>query len=199
MTVEIPQYGLRAYSLLFSRHGEKGRFGQSELDWLLSQSMKKKTFSLLLRSGWIEKRGRNAYSCTSPAKAITGILEFKLMKVIHTAQKEYAFSGLSSIEIWSDYAYTLRSIEKSPYFIKVLKKDIAYWKDFFGRNRIQHYMGSGSAIGEYVILNPVGSLEFQEKDGICVEPLPQAMEIAKSNEIYRYAFEYMKKKYGDKI
>jgi len=198
MTIEIPQYGLRAYALLFSKHGEKGKFRQSELDWILSQSMKKKIFSLLMRSGWIEKDERDYYTCTNPAKAISEILEFRLLKVIRTAQKEYAFTGLSSVEIWSDYSYTLRSIEKSPYFIKVLKKDLKYWKNFFNKNEIPNYVESGSTIGEYAILIPVSGLESQKKEEINVEPLEQAMEYAKSNEIYQYAFEYMKKKYGGK-
>ena len=68
MTNEIPQYGLRAYALFFIRHGLKGQFGQSELDWIVRQSMKKKIFSLLLRSGWIKKASRDRYVCVSPRK-----------------------------------------------------------------------------------------------------------------------------------
>ena len=61
MTIEIPQYGLKAYALLFSKHGVQGRFRQSELDWIVSISMKKKIFSLLLRTGWIKKNVGKSY------------------------------------------------------------------------------------------------------------------------------------------
>ena len=58
---EIPGYGLRAYALFFSRHGSSESFSQNELDWIVGQSMRKKIFSLLLKSGWIRKVSRNSY------------------------------------------------------------------------------------------------------------------------------------------
>ena len=40
MTIEIPQYGLKAYALLYAKHGMSENFKQSELDWIVSGSMK---------------------------------------------------------------------------------------------------------------------------------------------------------------
>ena len=37
-----------------------------------------------------------------------------------------------------------------------------------------------------------------EKDGFKVEPLPAVMAIAARNEMFAYAYKYMKKKYGRK-
>src|SRR3989344_7348604 len=128
MTTEIPQYGLKAYALLFSKHGTKETFGQSELDWIVSQSMKKKIFSLLLRTGWIQKKDAG-YLCTSPTDAVTGLLEFRVPDIIKKATKLYAFTRLSAVEIWSDFSYVQRGREKSPYFIKILRKDLKYWKE----------------------------------------------------------------------
>ncbi len=59
MINEIPPYGLRAYALFFSKHGSREEFRQSELDWIVGQSMKKKIFALLLNSGWIRKISKN--------------------------------------------------------------------------------------------------------------------------------------------
>jgi len=98
------------------------------------------------------------------------------------------------LELWSDYSYTLRGIEKSPYFIKVLEKDLKYWKKFFNKNEIPNYICSGSTIGEYIILMPVKSLTFDEKDGLKVDTLKETMKCARSNDIYEYAAEYMRKK-----
>ena len=198
MTIELPQYGLKAYALLFSRYGSNGFFKQSELDWIVSVSMKKKIFSLLIRYGWIKKNVDGMYSCTNPIDAVKGLMEFRVQNTIKNAVKPYAFTQLSAIEIWSDYSYTLRGIEKSPYFIKILKKDLKYWKSFFNKNEIPNYINTGSTIGEYIILIPVDKISFEEKGDFKIESLKETMNYAKSNDIYEYAYKYMKKKYGDK-
>lgn len=196
MTSEIPQYGLRAYSLFYSKHGSREAFKQSELDWIVSESMKKKIFSLLLKSGWIKKESRTTYKCIEPEKAIKDLLEFKVPEIIKKAKKPYAFTNLSAVEIWSDYSYVQRGMERSPYFIKVLKKDLGYWKEFWNKNNIPNYIKEGSTIGEYVILMPVDKIKAVEKQGLRVEPLKQTLRIAKENEMYSYAYNYMRRKYG---
>ena len=199
MTIEIPQYGLKAYALLFARHGTQEHFRQSELDWIVSQSMKKKIFSLLLRSGWIKKQKDNTYSCINPFDAIKGLLEFRVPNIMKNAKKPYAFTGLSAIEIWSDFSYVQRGMEKSPYFIKVLNKDLRYWKEFFNKERIPNYISSGSCVGEYIILIPVSKLPFTEKNDFKVDHLKETIAYAKSNDAYDYAVRYIIKKYGDKL
>ncbi len=196
MVVEIPRYGLKAYALLYSKYGTHGEFRQSELDWMVSASMKKKVFSLLLRSRWIRKHPNGTYMCTSPSDAIKGLLEFRVPEMMKSAKKDYAFTGLSAVEIWSDFSYVQRGMEKSPYFIKVLRKDLKYWKGFFNKNKIPNYAGKGSTIGEFVILIPVSSLPYNEKNGFKVDSFKETIIYAKANEAYAYASEYMEGKYG---
>ena len=196
MFTEIPQYGLRAYALFYSRHGSREAFRQSELDWIIGESMKKKIFSLLLRAGWIQKKERNTYTCINPDKIFNSLLDFKVPEIIKKAKKKYAFTGLSAVEIWSDYSYVQRGIEKSPYFIKVLKKDLKYWKEFLNMHNIPNYVDMGRTIGEYVIFVPVDKITSEENNGLMVEPLKKAMKIAKENEMYLYAYNYMKNKYS---
>jgi hypothetical protein len=196
MTIEIPQYALKAYALLFSRYSTNTDFSQSELDWFVSESMKKKIFALLLHNGWIKKSGTRTYTCTNPADAITGLLDFRIPEVIKTAERTYAFTQLSAVEIWSDFCYVLRGREKSPYFIKVFHKDVPYWKDFFHRNEIPNYIQKGTTIGEFVILIPVDALDATQKEGYSVESLKATMQIAQKNMMYKYPYEYMVKKYG---
>ncbi|MBW2994855.1 hypothetical protein KY312_00745 [Candidatus Woesearchaeota archaeon] len=193
---EIPQYGLRAYALFYSKHGSRESFKQSELDWIVSQSMKKKIFALLLNAGWINKIKRNKYRCIEPKKIMKGLLEFKVPEIIKKAKKPYAFTKLSAVEIWSDYSYIQRGMEKSPYFIKVLKKDLRYWKDFFNKHNIPNYVNEGSTIGEYIILIPVEKIDSTEKNNLKIEPLKETLKTAKENEMYRYVYNYMRKKYG---
>jgi hypothetical protein len=195
MTIEIPQYGLKAYALLFSKHGVQEQFGQSELDWIVSQSMKKKIFALLLRTGWIKKHAKGTYSCSNPSDAIKGLLELRVPEIMKEAEKPYSFTQLSAVEIWSDFSYTQRGREKSPYFIKILRKDLKYWKQFFNIHEIPNYVGSGTTIGEYAILIPVSKLSFEEKNGFKVDLLKETIHYAKSNDAFAYASEYMKRKY----
>lgn len=196
MTSEIPAYGLRAYALFFIRHGTKEPFQQKELEWFVSPSMRKKIFSVLLRAGWIKKISRNDYTCTSPEDNVKQLLEFKVPEIISLAKRDYAFTGLSAIEIWSDYSYVQRSTEKSPYFIKVNKKDLKYWKNFFNVNNIPNYVKSGATIGEYVILIPVQKLKASIKEQFKVDSLKETLKAAKKNEMFNYAYNYMRKKYG---
>jgi len=110
----------------------------------------------------------------------------------------YAFTGLSAIEIWSDFSYVQRGIEKSPYFIKVLKGDLEYWKKFFNGYNMPNYVNEGSTIGEYVILIPVNRLDYENREGVNVEPLASSLKEAKVNSMYEYAYNYMTKKYKAK-
>ena len=196
MITEIPQYCLRAYALFFTKHGSREAFKQSELNWVVGQSMKKKIFAVLLKNGWIRKKSRNTYTCLSPEVILKGLLNFKVSEIIKESEKPYAFTSLSAIEIWSDYSYVQRGIEKSPYFIKVLKTDLKYWKNFFNKQNIPNYVNEGSEIGEYIILIPVEKLNPVEKEGLKVESLRDTSEIAKKNEMHAYAYNYMKEKYG---
>jgi len=196
MYSEIPYFGMRAYALFFSRFGTARAFGQSELDFILSEPMKKKVFFVLLKAGWLEKRGRGSYACRKPADIFAHLLDFRVPDAMKQARRPYAFSGLSAIEIWSDYAYTQRSMERSPYFIRVLKKDVAYWKGFFAGRKVPCFAGRGTAIGEFVVLLPAGSIKAVQKGGLCVEPLEEAMAEAKGNEMHAYAYRYMEERYG---
>jgi len=196
MTIEIPHYGLKAYALFFAKYGTTEEFKQSALDWIVSESMKKKIFALLVRAGWIQKRSENTYSCVAPAEAITGLLAFRVPSIMKLAARPYAFTQLSAVEVWSDFSYVQRGIERSPYFIKVLEKDVTFWRAFFNKHEVPNYVGDGATIGEYVVLIPVKTVTSKEKEGFRVDSLQETMRYAAANEMYAYATEYMKKKYG---
>ena len=197
MTAEVPEFCLRAYGLFFSLYGVDKSFHQSVLDWIVSQSMKKKIFSILLRAGWLEKKNREEYVCKKPEIIMRGMLEFKVPDCMKKAERKYAFTMGSAVEIWSDYCYIQRSREKSPYFIKVEKRDIQYWKELFSKQGIYYYFEKGCTIGEYVIVISAEKVEAVEKEGLYVEVLSETMSYAQKNEMYAYPHSYMKKKYGE--
>lgn len=194
--LEVPNYGLRSYALFFSKHGTREAFKQSELDWIVSPSMRKKIFSVLLNAGWIKKISRQEYQCIPPGKIFQHLLDFKVPDIIKLAEKPYAFTGLSAIELWSDFSYVLRGRERSPYFIKILKNDIAYWKGFFSQYNIPTYIDEGSMVGEFVILMPVGRIKSVKLWNLWVEPLKNVRDIIRTNKMFAYAGEYINKKYG---
>ncbi|MBI5391841.1 hypothetical protein HZB00_02445 [Candidatus Woesearchaeota archaeon] len=197
MTAEIPEICLRAYGVFFSRFGTETPFKQSVLDWIVGQSMKKKIFSILLTAGWLEKRSYDRYICKKPESIMQEMGDFKVPAIMKESQKPYAFTGASAVEIWSDYCYVQRSREKSPYFIKIAKKDISYWKQFFSKQGIYYYFEKGCTIGEYVIIIPVKKPVFVEKEGIKVEPKQVTIKFAEKNEMFAYPYKYMKKKDDD--
>ena len=195
MVTEIPEYCLRAYALFFSKYGTNIPFKQAALDWIVAESMKKKIFSRLMHAGWIGKKTRESYICKSPAAVMEALLDFKVPAIMKKAERSYAFTGLSAVEIWSDYCYVQRSREKSPYFIKIEKKDIAYWKAFFSKQGVFYYFEKGGTVGEYIILFPVEHIVFVEKEEIKVESMKETIQFAEQNEMYQYPLEYIKNKY----
>jgi hypothetical protein len=80
--------------------------------------------------------------------------------------------------------------------MKVLKKDLIYWKSFFNKSRIPNYINSGRSIGEFIILIPVEKLDFEEKDSLKVEKLNATIDMARNDKIYLYPYNYMREKYG---
>lgn len=196
MTSEIPAYAQRAYALLYSKYGWQKPFTQSVIDWITSGSMQKKIFSVLLRAGWISKKSRDMYLCKRPEKVMEELLEFKVPEIIKKATRPYAFTGLSAIEIWSDYVYVQRGRERSPYFIKILARNLPYWKKYWNHYSIPHYLHQGSTIGEFMILIPVKKMKSVERGGFFVEPLSDTIKSAKKNEMFAYAYQYLVKKYG---
>lgn len=192
----IQPVALRAYALFFSRHGTEEQFTQKELEWIVSSSMRKKIFACLVNAGWLKKATRTTYTCEHPNIIFRNMNKFKVPDIMKKATKPYAFVGMSAIEIWSDYSYIQRSVEKSPYFIAIEKKDIAAWKQFLSVNNIPYYVNKGTTIGEYVIIVPVKHVFFEEKDDVKVEPLHTTMKKAAQNNLYIYASTYMKNKYG---
>ena len=70
-----------------------------------------------------------------------------------------------------------------------------YWKNFLNKNQIPNYLNEGTTIGEYVIFIPVRRIVSEEFNGMNVEPLKKTIKMAKDNELWRYAYNYMRKKY----
>lgn len=195
--MEIPKYVFKAYAMLYLKYKDKEEFKQNELDWITSTSMKKKIFSYLLRAGWIRKARKDSYKCVKTEEVMKSLFRFKVPEIIKKAKKAYAFTMMSAAEIWSDYSYIQRSWDHSPYFTKILKSDLSYWKDFLRKHGIPFYLEEGTTIGEFIVLMPVEKLEYQEKDGLRLDSIKETIDFCKKNNLFSYPLKYMGEKYGN--
>src|SRR3989338_4685558 len=140
MTKEIPKYALRAYGLLYTKYGAEEEFSQDDLNWIVSSSMRKKIFSVLLNSGWIAKKSRRTYVCADPKTIFNSLFSFKVPGILKNSKKEYCYSEMSAVEIWTDFSYIQRSWEHSPYFIKIKENDLDYWEEFLSKEGIPFFI-----------------------------------------------------------
>lgn len=199
MTREIPRYALRAYGLLYAKYNIKGEFSQDSLNWIVSLSMRKKIFAVLLNSGWIIKKSRRIYTCVDPKIIFNSLFLFKVENALKKSEREYYYSKMSAVEIWSDFSYIQRSWEHSPYFIKIKENDLDYWAEFLSKEGIPFFIKEGSFIGEFVILDPEKKLKYCMHNGFPVEKLNDVVKFCQNNSLFEYALAYLTQKFNLKI
>lgn len=193
MTREIPKYCEKAYALLYIKHKDS-KFKQDSLSWLVSIPMRKKIFSILLKSGWIKKVSKQEYKCQTPEVVFRGIFNEKVPQLLKEAKKPYSYTGMNAVEIYSDFTYIQRSWEHSPYFIKVLKKDLNYWKKYL---TVPYYIKNGTTIGEFIILMPVNELDYNIYEEYPVDKLNKVKEYCKNNEMFELPLKYINNKFNE--
>lgn len=170
LTITIPEYCLKAFALVYKEFGTADIFRSTFLDGYFSQKMKEKILHVLVQSGWIERIKRGYYKCKDISLIFSQLFDFKVHNLLKQSQKDYALYASSALEIWTEGSYVQRSREKSPYFIRIFKKDLDYWNSYFRQYGIPCYIRKGTSVGEFVIFDPVSSFEFRDKEGFKVMP-----------------------------
>lgn len=195
----IPIYCEQAYAILYNKFKSK-EFSSDYFKWFLSDSMRKKILYLLEKKGWIKRVKRGVYICNKPEEVITNMVKFRVPDLLELAGKMYCYTGMSAVEIWTDFAYVQRSWEHSPYFIKISKKDLNYWKKYFASHGISVFVkNSKPALGEFVILIPEDFklTIFEEKP---VDNIKEVVKFCKNNiELFEYPLAYLIKKFHLKV
>lgn len=193
---KLPKYAFKAYALLYNRFGES-KFDQSYLAWFMTEPMRKKVFHLLTKSGWLKRIGRGEYACVHPEKILFKLFEFKVPSLLEKVKLNYCYARMSAVEIWCDYNYLQRSWECSPYFIKVLKKDLKKWVNFFKGNEIEVFIKEPKpTIGEFVVLLPVKKIDRTIVNNKPVEKLKDVVKFCEKNlETFEYPLAYLVRKY----
>ncbi len=200
MVNEITKTEFQAYSYFWLKFGEKP-FEVSSLRWFFSKPMVKKILFKLSNAGWLQRIGRGSYRCVRPEQAVASIFESRAEKVLEKAGMPYCFFGASAVEVWSDYVYMQRSWEHSPFFVRVRKKDLGKWKEFLKKEGINFFTGKPeSALGEFVVLEPVKDFKCVEQNGKPVIPLRDTIKFAEKNIYsFEYPLAYIGRKFNQRV
>lgn len=199
MVSPVPAYAQEAYAVLHGHFGD-GEFGPEYLAWFVSKTMVKKLLHVLEKAGWTRRVGRGRYVCVTPDGIFQSMVRFRVPQLLETAGRPYAYADASAVEIWTDYSYIQRSWEHSPYFVKVLRRDVRFWVSYFRANKIRVFVGeAGTALGEFVVLQPQPRLASQTRAGLPVDPVKSVVRFCERNiDAFEYPLAYMKAKFGVK-
>jgi len=199
MAEPIPTYAQQAYAILYNRFADQP-FDSDYLDWFLSRSMVKKTLHALEKKGWIRRVRKGSYVCLEPGEVFKDMVQFNVPRLLEEAGMRYAYTGASAVEVWTDYSYMQRSWEHSPYFVKVLRKDLESWTKYFREHKVNVFVEEAEpAIGEFVVLFPEERLDFEVYDGKPVDKLREVAKFCERNiEVFEYPLAYLKSKFGVK-
>ena len=187
------------YSLLYLKFADK-QFDLNSIRWYFSRQMLKKLVFNLVESGWLKSPVRGVYACISPKDAVSDLFKPKVEIALSESGLSYCFTKASSAEVWSDETYIQRSWEYSPFFVKVLKKDLPKWKQFLDSKEIKFFTEAPSnTVGEFVVLVPVASMKIDFHNGKPVEPLQETISFCEANkDSFEYVLAYLSGKYKKK-
>jgi len=199
----IPKYCQQVYAILWNRFGEN-TFSTKDLiflDVFFSSSMKKKVLFSLNKDEWIIREGRGLYRCLNPKSIFESFFKPKVSDLLTQTKMKWAFTGLNALEVYSDFSVCHRSWLSSPFFIKILKKDLKQWISTFQKNDVPFFINdSRPQFGEYVVLVPKDDFDYRIVNGYPVEPLDDVIKFSKKRS-YEFAYEidYLGDKYGKRI
>jgi hypothetical protein len=199
MTEALTGQEFSLYGLLYLKF-ESRQFGLDSVRWYFSRQTLKKLVFNLVKSGWLKRAGRGVYACISPKEAVSGLFEPMVGKALQESNLGYCFTKASAAEVWSNETYIQRSWEYSPFFVKVLKKDLPKWKQFLGSKEIKFFTDAPSnTVGEFVVLVPVASMKIDFHNSKPVEPVQETIGFCEANkDSFEYVLAYLSDKYNKK-
>jgi len=199
----IPKYIQQVYAVLWNKFGEN-EFSTKELiflDLFMSKNMKKKVLFLLNKNGWIKRKTRSKYVCVNPKIVFETFFKPVVIELLRSAKTKWCFSRLNALEIYSNFSVEHRSWMSSPFYIKVLKRDLKKWINLFKKHDITVFINEGKPeFGEYVILIPKNDFVVKIMDNYPVEPLEDVVKFAEQRSFeFEYELNYLEKKYARTI
>lgn len=197
MASPVPTYAQEAFTVLRSRFAD-GEFGPEYLSWFVSKNMVKKTLHVLEKAGWTRRVNKGRYVCVAPDSIFRSMVQFRVPDLLQKAGRPYAYADASAVEVWTDYRYIQRSWEHSPYFVRILRRDVRSWVEYFRANKVKVFVGAAeNALGEFVVLRPQERLQAEEHEGRPVEPLASVVRYCERYvDTFEYPLAYLKAKFG---
>ena len=192
---------LKLYGWLWECFGNK-TFTLDRFRAVFPSPQHKKIIFDLAKSGYVKRVARGEYQVTEPGEFVEKIVEKNLKQkdVLEKADKRYVFCGNDAVTIWTDgYYWTGFTRGFKPVHIKVLKKDLGWWDDFFKRNEVEYTLEgeNRTLFGLTYVLHPKGEFMAEKKDDTSVIPLDETVEFCMKNRLtYEPALEYLDEHYG---
>ena len=188
------------YAVFWNKFRER-QFSTRELRFLevlMSTNMKKKVLFNLSEDGWIKREKRGIYRCITPRNIFETFFKPKVMNLLKNTKMKWCFYGLNALEVYSDFSVYHRSWLSSPFYIKVLKKDLKKWIKLFKKHDIPVYKNKAKAdLGEYVILIPKRDFRIKIVNNYPVEPFKNVIKFTKRRRFeFAYELKYLNEKYG---
>lgn len=155
----------------------------------------------LIDLGFVRRVRRGKYAVIEPKKFVHKIVNesMKQEDILSRADRKYAFCGNIAVGLWTEgYYWTGFTKGFKPIHIKVLKKDLRYWKEFFKKNNAEFALENDrkTLFGPTYILQLAMDFKIEFKDNVKVIPLEEVIRFCKANELtYKPALEYLEEKY----
>lgn len=155
----------------------------------------------LIRSKYIKRISRGRYKVTPPQELVRQIVLDSIQKedIMTEAQKTYAYCANDAVGIWTDgYYWTGFTRGYKPIHIRVLRKDLGYWKRFFKKMGAEFALEDEdrTLFGITYILHAARDFKADLKEDIQVIPLKEVIEFCQKNELtFRPALEYLDERY----
>ncbi len=199
MTSTLTKQEFSLYSLLYLKF-RKNEFDLNSVRWYFSRQMLKKLVFKLTETGWLKAIKKGVYKCTAPEEGIEGLFKQKTEEALEKAELKYCFTKASAAEIWSNETYIQRSWEYSPFFIKVLKKDLKKWEKFLDSEEINFFTEKpANIVGEFIVLEPVSVIQVSFHNEKPVEALNTTIKFCEQNkDSFEYVLAYFSRKYKKK-
>lgn len=191
---------LQIYAILLNKFGER-KFSTKELKFLdlfMSKNMKKKFIFELSEKGWLIGEERGNYRCISPKVVFESFFKPKIMNLLKNTKLRWCFYGLNALEVYTNFSVDHRSWMSSPFYIKVLKKDLKAWLTLFKKNDINAHLNESKAeFGEYAVLMPLDDFRCKNVNNYPVESLENVSNFARQRKFeFAYEIDYLGEKYG---
>lgn len=190
----------KMYGWIYAAFGDK-QFSINEFKAVFPSPQHAKVIFDLIQSKYIRRVSRGRYTVTPPRELVHQIILDSIQKehIMTEAQKKYVFCANDAVAIWTDgYYWTGFTRGYKPIHIKVLRKDLVYWKHFFKTMGAEFALEDEdrTLFGITYILHTARDFEIELKDEIQVVPLNEVIEFCQANELtFRPALEYLDDRY----